>query len=220
MEGMMDEATMEWLAELVDRTATVEEQARLDASPELAEELVAMKRQSEALGSLPRMQPPRGDWPMLEARLMSEGLIRRRTNKWLSLPLSSGWSRAAAAAALFIAGTATGLSMPGTGGAAGAQAALVNPASINTVDQAAQVVEVAEQQYMNSLLRYQQLQRASSDWAPLNQQSRTEALDMLVQASQSALRQAPDDPFINVFLLNTLAARRGVARQATQDNWF
>jgi len=215
---MNDSATQEWLAELVDRRPTAEEQARLDGNPELFEELTALKSQSEALASLPRMQPPRGDWQMLEARLMSEGLIRHRKNTWLSLPLSSGWTRAAAAAALFIGGTATGMSMPGQDGSS---MAVTDPASIETVDQAEQVVQVAEEQYMNSLLRYQQLRRASSDWTPLNARSRTQALDLLVSAGQSALRQAPDDPFINVFLLNTLAARRDVARNtATEDNWF
>ena len=222
MEGMIDEATLLWLAELVDRSPTPEEQERLDGRPELAIELEAMKQQSEALGGLPRMQPPRGDWPMLEARLMSEGLIRSRKNLWLSLPLSTGWTRAAAAAALFIAGTATGMTLPGGGGAPGdRQVALTDPGSIQSVSQAEEVVEAAEQQYMNSLLRYQQLQRASSDWTPRNEQSRGQALDLLVQAGQNALRQVPDDPFINVFLLNTLAARRGVTQNAaTTDNWF
>lgn len=218
MERMIDQETLEWLAELVDRGPTPEEQTQLDANPHWRDELQALRRQSEALGNLPRMQPPRGDWQMLEARLTSEGLIRHQKNKWLSLPLSSGWTRVAAAAALFIGGAATGMSVQGSGVPA---AALTDPASVQTVEQAEQVVEVAEQQYMNSLLRYQQLRRASNDWTPMNEQSRTQALDLLVQAGQSALRQAPDDPFINVFLLNTLAARRDQNRNAaTEDNWF
>lgn len=218
MERMIDQETLEWLAELVDRDPTTEEQTQLDANPHWRDELEALRRQSEALGNLPRMQPPRGDWQMLEARLTSEGLIRHEKNKWLSLPLNAGWTRVAAAAALFIGGAATGLSVQGNGVPA---TALTDPASVQTIEQAEQVVEVAEQQYMNSLLRYQQLRRASNDWTPMNEQSRTQALDLLVQAGQSALRQAPDDPFINVFLLNTLAARRDQNRNAaTEDNWF
>ena len=93
----IDQETLEWLAELVDRDPTTDEQTQLDANPHWRDELEALRRQSEALGNLPRMQPPRGDWQMLEARLTSEGLIRHQKNKWLSLPLSSGWTRVAAA---------------------------------------------------------------------------------------------------------------------------
>lgn len=220
MERMIDQDTQLWLAELVDRTPTADEQVRLEAHPELGAELAALKGQSEALSGLPRMQPPRGDWAMLEARLMSEGLIHTRKNRWLALPLSSGWTRTAAAAALFIAGTATGMSFPGGNGPS-ASVTIAELATIETVDQAEEVVQAAEQQYMNSLLRYQQLRRASNEWGPMNDQSRSQALDLLVQAGESALRQAPDDPFINVFHLNTLAAREGAARNAaTKDNWF
>ena len=152
MERMIDQDTLLWLAELVDRPPTADEQARLDAHPGLAAELAALKGQSEALSGLPRMQPPRGDWAMLEARLMSEGLIHTRKNHWLALPLSSGWTRTAAAAALFIAGAATGVSFP-SDGTPSAGVTTADLAAIETVDQAEQVVQAAEQQYMNSLLR-------------------------------------------------------------------
>ena len=50
---------------------------------------------------------------------------------------------------------------------------------------------------------------------------RAAALDLLVQASENALRRAPDDPFINLFLVSTLAERRATSGAASsEDNWF
>ena len=106
----MEHLNLDWLAELADREPTDEEGALLSEHPEWTEELDALRAQTDALGGLPSLRPPRGDWAALEARLMSEGLIRTRTNAWLALPLASGWTKAAAALVLFFGGTLAGAS--------------------------------------------------------------------------------------------------------------
>ena len=111
----MEFMNLEWLAELADREPTAEERELLEANPELKSEAEAIARQTAALGELPSLRPPRGDWAALEARLMSEGLIQTRTNTLLTLPLSAGWTRAAAALVLFLGGTLTGFTVAGTG---------------------------------------------------------------------------------------------------------
>ena len=213
----MEFMNLEWLAELADREPTAEEQAILDEHPEWAAELDALRAQTEALGELPSLRPPRGDWAALEARLMSEGLIHTRKNTWLSLPQAAGWTKVAAALVLFLAGTATGSAFSGA-----APAGPVLPGAATSLAEAERAVEVNEQRYLNSLVRYRELSQTERDLGSLpHTRDRAEALDLLVQASENALRRAPDDPFINLFLVSTLAEQRASARATRgQDNWF
>ena len=215
----MDHLNLDWLAELADREPTEEERARLAEHPEWLEELEALQAQTEALGELPSLRPPRGDWTALAARLMSEGLIRTRRNTWLTLPLSTGWTKAAAAVVLFLGGTLTGASFAGGGGDPLADMT----AGVSTLGEAERAVAVSEQQYLNSLVRYRELSATEVDLGSFGDpRERAAALDMLVQAGQSALRRAPDDPFINLFLVNTLAEQRATVQRTrrSQDNWF
>lgn len=219
----MEHVNQEWLAELVDREPTAEERALLEEHPEWQRDLDAYREMTEALGRMDRMRPPRGHWDVLEARLASEGLIKPRRNTLLSLPLSAGWTRAAAAAALFLGGAFTGSSLTPAAGAPGLPggSSLADVAAISDVEEAEQAVQAAESQYLNSLMRYSQLRQASDEPFQPDLSERSEALDMLVQASQNALRRAPDDPFINMYLVNTLAERSRVQRAARSgDNWF
>jgi len=214
----MERMNPEWLVELVDREPTHEERAQLAEHPEWEAELRELQAMTDGLGSLASMQPPRGDWQMLEARLTSEGLIQPRKNPLLSLPLSSSLTRAAAAAALFLGGAYAGATWSGPAGSdMGQSVALAVDADVGAAQQA---VQEAEQQYLNSLLRYRTI-RGGSDAFDRPDPARSQALDLLVQASQSALRQAPDDPFINLFLVNTLAERSAMQRASrSEDNWF
>ena len=214
----MEHMNLEWLAELADREPTSEERRLLEENPDLLDELLALQDQTESLGQLPSLRPPRGDWAALEARLMSEGLIHSRKNNWLTLPHTTNWMKVAAAAALFMGGTLTGAALNG-----GPLGGFVDPAaSMTTLAQAERAVESSERQYMNSLVRYRELSAGGRELTSLdNPRERSAALDLLVRASQSALRQAPDDPFINLFLVNTLAEQRATTRRTRgQDNWF
>ncbi len=209
----------DWLAELADREPTAEERKILDEHPEWARELEALREQTEALGALPSLRPPRGDWQSLEARLMSEGLIRTRKNVFMSLPVRAGWTQVAAALLMFVGGAATGLAISGDGATSSGDLT----ASIETLGDAERAVAASEQQYLNALVRYRELQAAQADLGPLSDsRERQAALDLLLQAGQNALQRAPDDPFINLMFVSTLAEQRATSRRATssRDNWF
>ena len=105
----MGHLTTESLARLVSEAPYPEEKDHLDSCPACQAELQALRKQTEAMGALPDLRPPAGDWQALEARLTSEGLIRSsglsfQAARWRS----SGWLQAAAALILFIGGTALG----------------------------------------------------------------------------------------------------------------
>ena len=93
----MGHLTREDLARLVSEEPTQSEWEHLEACAACQSELSALQAQTEAIGSLPDLRPPAGDWQALEARLASEGLIRSsglafRTSRFRT----SGWFQAAA----------------------------------------------------------------------------------------------------------------------------
>ena len=71
----MEHLTKETLARLVDERPNPEQREHLSSCTVCGLELRGLRRQTEALGSLPDLRPPPGDWVGLEARLMSEGLV-------------------------------------------------------------------------------------------------------------------------------------------------
>ena len=100
------------LSRLVDERPTPEEAAHLAGCEACTAELDALERQTAALGSLPEILPPKGDWQVLAAQLRSEGLIDdpglfRR----LGLAQTPGWMKAAAAVMLFLSGAGTGAAL-------------------------------------------------------------------------------------------------------------
>ena len=103
------------LARMVSEAPYPEEKDHLESCPACQAELQALREQTEAMGALPDLRPPAGDWEALEGRLVSEGMIR---SSGLSFPnarwRSSGWLQAAAALVLFIGGTAIGTRFTGS----------------------------------------------------------------------------------------------------------
>ena len=75
----MEHLTHDTLARLVDERPSPGERKHLQMCSRCAEELRALRLQSDALGSLAALRPPSGDWESLEARLVGEGSsVRRR----------------------------------------------------------------------------------------------------------------------------------------------
>lgn len=220
----MEHLTLETLARMVDEAPSAAEQGHLDDCAECQQVLKHLRAQTEDLGALPAMVPPRGDWRELEARLVSEGLVRRPDARRLTLTLSSGWMKMAAAVVVFAAGAVTGSAVTERDASSSrtAETAILQPVeNAANLDDAEGAVRLAEQQYARSLLTYRRLlgqeQRLPGD-DPVR---REHALELLVQAGQSAVRAAPDDPYINSFLVNLLAERRASSRSARSgDNWF
>ena len=208
----MERLSLEVLARLVDEEPSAEEKKILAGNPALQRELEALKEQTQALGDLPAVLPPPDGWAELESRLAEEGLIEsprggRGAQRWLL--------QAAAGLVLFLGGTGLGTAL--TRGSD--EPASVAAGPFDSVEEAVQAVESAEQQYLQAVGAYQQTVRrdgaTSGDPA-----SRFAALEALLAASQAAVRESPADPFFNGVLVNTLMERQQTLRQISGDNWY
>jgi hypothetical protein len=217
----MEHLSPETLGRLVDESPNTEERAHLEACAACREELVAIERQTLALGALPEILPPKGDWRELEARLRSEGLVRDPgLFQRLGLAQTPGWMKVAAALILFLSGAGTGAAV--TAGAGG-ESTGGRVAQATDVESAASAVRLAEQDYVSAVARYRELLATEGGEANgTDPVSRFAALEHLVMVSQAAVRQAPGDPFLNGFLASAMAERDAAARMvsAGRDNWF
>jgi hypothetical protein len=219
----MDHLNAEQLARLVDEEPTSAEAAHLAACDACAGEFEAMRDQTEALGDLPEIVPPVGDWQVLEAQLRSEGILRDPgLFQRMGLTQTPQWMKTAAALVLFLGGTVTGSGLTTLSAAIGGGPTGTMTAETG-VEGAASAVRVAEQGYVTAVARYQELLArdggADSGADPI---SRFAALEHLVMVSQAAVREAPGDPFLNGFLASAMAERDAAFRlvSAKRDNWF
>ena len=216
----MEHLTHERLAALVDEPSTADESAHLATCEQCAAELEGLRDQTAALGALPELMPPKGDWKVLEAELRSEGLINDPgLFQRLGLAQTPSWMKAAAAVLLFLSGTGTGVAMARP--AAGDPGLMAD--RVMTVEDAASAVRMAEQQYVTAVTEYRQLLAAGGgEGVDVDPISRFAALEHLVRVSQAAVRQAPGDPFLNGFLASAMAERDAALRMVSsgQDNWF
>ncbi len=235
----MEHLTRESLARLVNEAPAPGERRHLEACFLCREELEALHAQTEALGSLPDLRPPRGDWEELEARLLSEGLVRGGDGRGGPLLWTRpGWVQAAAVLVVFVGGAAlgSGFTRMGEGApqlepASLAQAPLEGASELvalpygqaENLDDARDAVRVAEQNYIAALVQYRSmLMMDGGDIVLDDPASRYAALDALVRASQAAVRQNPADPFLNGFLASASAEQEAVLRRIStaSDNWY
>jgi hypothetical protein len=224
----MGHLTTESLARIVSEAPYPEERDHLDSCPACQAELASLREQTEALGALPDLRPPTGDWEALEARLVSEGLVRSgghslRPGGWRSF----GWLQAAAALVLFVGGTAMGSQL--TRGSQGGDLAQTgpppglelipvggSPQPVSNLAEAAEVVRLAERQYIDALVQYRQLVDAQGEPSLIGDPtSRFAALEGIVAAGRAAVQQAPADPFVNGVLVSALAEREAILRNAS-----
>ena len=222
----MEHLTHDTLARLVDERPNPREREHLQSCSQCAEELRALRLQSDALGGLAALRPPSGDWESLEARLVSEGLIRTpETFRRFGFAAAPAWMQAAAAVVVFFGGTGFGLALTRgvTGAGLSPENASLPVSEISSAEEAVRAVESAEQAYMQTLVRYRQLAGGSDGPRISDPLSRVTALEGLLAASQEAVRLAPADPVFNGFLVNVLAERQEVLRQMStsrDDDWF
>lgn len=97
----------EELARLLDEPPTAAEDAHLDACPECASELDAMRAERDALAALPRILPVPTSWDVMRQRLERAGILTGGTTRTPWMP------GIAAALALFLAGGAVGVVLAG-----------------------------------------------------------------------------------------------------------
>ena len=187
---------------------------------------------TEALGQLPDVRPPRGDWEVLEARLVSEGLVQGDRRMRDALARTPGWMRGAAAVVLFLSGTGVGLAVDSplrpparAGGLGGGGAAFVadEPTS---VEEAAEAMRQAERVFVDALVRYRQMAEVTGeDGSVVDPGRRYAALEYFLAAGEAAVREAPADPFMNGLLASVRAerqaARAAALQQASQtQDWY
>ena len=220
----MEHLSLEALARLVDETPFRSERRHLARCPDCSRELERLREQTEALGSLPDLRPAPGDWPALEERLEREGLLRGSNPADAVIRLIDrrrGWMQAAAALVLFLAGGLSGAVLAPaewglrTGGGQVASGEMtaggVSPAGLTaeeaaSPEEAAEVLRLAEQQYRDAMLRYRALTRGPETGTPMDPR-RLAVLDAMLAMGQAAVQEAPDDPFLNGFLVSAAAER-------------
>ncbi len=229
----MEHLTPETLARLVDEAPTEVERTHLEGCTECASELETMREQTLGLGTLPDLRPPKGDWGVLEARMVSEGLVRNRNGLLSRMARTPAWMKGAAAAVLFFGGAGIGFGA--------AQSSLLRPVartadlegptsftstSVSSVDEAAAALRMAERRYVDALV---QLRQMTVDGDPAlssgDNGSRLAALEHLIAAGRAAVQQSPADPFMNGLLANLLAEQEMTRQEsleavATSGDWF
>jgi hypothetical protein len=223
----MQHLMIETIARLVDEPATPEEQAHIDACEDCSTQLQAMRADLAALHDLPMIEPPPTEWPEIEARLLEEGLIRRRRG-----PRFRGTSlRAAASIAVFALGAASGIAWTRTGStpigspvrsgrATGAAPTLIAATEPTNREEAIELYRQAEALYLDALTRVAEIDEPQSGGDPL---ARLAALEGIAAITRSALDQAPADPVLNGYHLTALAQKEATLRMiaaSKADGWF
>ncbi|HJR43756.1 MAG TPA: hypothetical protein VJ812_16800 [Gemmatimonadaceae bacterium] len=177
---------------------------------------------------------PLTTWDVLAAQLRDEGLIRgggaggqstvvRSGGRWMR-----GWMQIAASLLLLAGGAVAGrMSVQADGGGAqsavGSRPTAVSGAQLTagsadssfaSVEDARAVLEQAERQYrLASLWLLERQDSTDTGSNPELYRTRLAALDQMAGAAREAVYDAPHDPVINSYYINTLAAREVTLKQ-------
>jgi hypothetical protein len=215
--------SIERLAALADEQPTAEEHAHLAQCADCARELDA-HRSLLAMAGTQRdaMGLPLTRWDSLSDRLRREGLITRRT----PIARTSHWGLQAAAALLLVAGgvalgraTTSESVLPGVTSASSTQGASANNASnpvpsFASVEDAVRWKDFYSNGYQRALAYLAQSDSGSRPAeTPAVMKARLAALNSVAQTMQEALSDAPYDPIINDFYLNSFGQREATLRQ-------
>jgi hypothetical protein len=194
----------ETLSELLDGGPAAGAEEHVSSCPVCQGELEALRRLRAELRELPELEPPPELWTRIEERLPYGGGARR------SRPFFSRSTvlRVAAMAAVFVIGLGLGrVFQPDVAGTEGGL-----PEAATITDAMAEVQQLGSQ-YDAALRNLQRLaQREGSPLPSVNEQ-RLVRLDMLVEASRTALAAEPADPVLNSYLFAALEERDAVLRE-------
>ncbi len=177
-----------------------------------------------------RVFSPLNDWNTISARLREEGIIREGSRPVINAS-NNWWMRAAAAVMIAVGGVAAGrysanrpveqtnVAIAPVETTPVQQASSVTPVSgvsdFHSADEAWAVLNRAGAEYQKAsayLAANNSVQSVRADSAPVYR-NRLAALDEVMQATHSALNQAPNDPVINQYYLATMGAREATRQQ-------
>lgn len=201
----MSHLSLETLARIADGPVTDAETAHLDECRTCREELERMCEEIGALGELPDPAAPPGLWNRVEADLdRSRGRFRR----------SASWLHAAAAVAVFAAGSVSGWALRGASSpdvapatvAEGTGNAFGDPAG---TDDPGTRLRRAEDAYVRAVTEYLD---AHPEAAPASvvPYERMAALHGIALTARAALEQAPEDPVIGGYYRTAVSQQRAL----------
>lgn len=201
------------LARLVDEEASEAEASHLAACQSCSAELRCLREQHRDLAAMPELQPPAAGWAALAPRLQAEGLLASRPagRRWSGRPAL----RAAAAAALFLAGAGTGAVVRGA-----PEPIAPSPRDSADAASAERRLRDAEAAYLAALAQYAEATGTAGATDPLN---RLAALEGIVLTTRAALNEAPADPVINGYHLAAVGQRDALLRQIgdpAEQGWY
>ena len=194
----------------------------LPLSENALDEMVARERERGA--------PPLTDWDALSVRLRAEGLIRGPV---ISRFTSRRWMQLAAGITLAVAGTAAGRMSAGAPIlpaqpvastsqpspqpemiAPPANTSLASATEFKSAEEAWDVLYRAGEEYQRASL-YLSASNAAVPMPdnPAQYRTRLAALDNVMTEIRGALKEAPQDPVINQYYLQTVGAREATLRQ-------
>jgi hypothetical protein len=225
--------SIERLAALADELPTADEKMHLDQCADCAREREAHRSLLEMAGSeRGSLGMPLTRWDSLASRLRDEGLMvggRASSSSGSGFTLAGHWWLRAAAALLLVAGgmalgrkSAGQPILPGINdGATPARqtAAAVTspeapPTTFASIDEAMRFKNFYSQGYQNALAFLAQNDSGSRPvGTPAVMRARLAALDRVTKTMQEALSDAPSDPVINDFYLNSFGQREAALRQ-------
>lgn len=195
----------------------------LPLSDNALDEMVARERERGA--------PPLTDWDSLSVRLRAEGLIHEPV---ISRLTSRRWIQIAAGIALAAGGAAAGRMSAGAPllpARSVASASLTAPQPEAPVSTASSTTAASSPEFRSPEEAWDVLNRAGQDYQraslylsasngstpmpdnPSQYRTRLAALDNVMTEIRGALRQAPQDPVINQYYLQTVGAREATLRQ-------
>jgi hypothetical protein len=207
----------EALSELLDGDGVAATKEHLASCESCQRELQALGNVRLALRELPELEPPGDLWARIESRLPVPSRTRRSRLRWPGLIAL----QAAAMAAVFVLGLGLGRFFePGQSGgseAVVAQRPVAETASAGSLAEALAEVRRRGAEYDAALRDLERLAR--QEGAPVGSlaEQRLASLNLLVEASRTALTADPADPVLNAYLFAALEERDEVMRQMGTD---
>jgi len=234
----MSHLSIERLAALADEQPTADEHAHIRACIACAQEIEAHRSLVAMAGSeRDTLGIPLTRWESLAQRLRTEGLIAYPgeqtgsvTAEWAAAPVGrslsrKSWMRFAAAIVILASGVVAGRASTGAsilpGGITGTEPQISAKTVPDSAPNAFASVEQANQWKQYYADGYQravtflaaQDSAARPSETPAAMMTRLAALDRVSKTMREALQEAPFDPIINDFYLNSFGQREATLRQ-------